>query len=85
MTFFQSPVGEPLNDEAWLWYNNVVGGGKCTVVDTWWQTGKAGSSPSIEHKLNLGADTCTYIVCVSTCIAIVQLPSVFIHKGSIHE
>ena len=32
-------VGEPLNDEAWLWYNNVVGGGKCTVVDTWWQTG----------------------------------------------
>ena len=33
-------VGEPLNDEAWLWYNNVVGGGKCTVVDTWWQTGK---------------------------------------------
>ena len=34
-----SLVGEPLNDEAWLWYNNVVGGGKCTVVDTWWQTG----------------------------------------------
>ena len=34
-----STVGEPLNDEAWLWYHNVVGGGKCTVVDTWWQTG----------------------------------------------
>ena len=34
-----SPVGEPLNDEAWLWYHNVVGEGRCTVVDTWWQTG----------------------------------------------
>lgn len=33
-------VGEPLNDEAWLWYHNVVGDGRCTVVDTWWQTGK---------------------------------------------
>ena len=32
-------VGEPLNDEAWLWYHNVVGEGQCTVVDTWWQTG----------------------------------------------
>lgn len=33
-------VGEPLNDEAWLWYHNVVGDGRCTVVDTWWQTGE---------------------------------------------
>ena len=32
-------VGEPLNKEAWLWYNNVVGGERCTVVDTYWQTG----------------------------------------------
>ena len=32
-------VGEPLNDEAWHWYNDVVGSGRCTVVDTWWQTG----------------------------------------------
>ena len=32
-------VGEPLNDEAWLWYHNVIGEGRCTVVDTWWQTG----------------------------------------------
>lgn len=37
--FSSSPVGEPLNDEAWLWYHNVVGKGKATVVDTWWQTG----------------------------------------------
>ncbi len=33
-------VGEPLNREAWLWYNNVVGREKCTVVDTYWQTGE---------------------------------------------
>ena len=33
-------MGEPLNDEAWLWYHNVVGEGRCTVVDTWWQTGE---------------------------------------------
>ncbi|MDH5795050.1 MAG: acetate--CoA ligase [Candidatus Bathyarchaeota archaeon] len=31
-------VGEPINDEAWLWYLNVVGGGRCPVIDTWWQT-----------------------------------------------
>jgi acetyl-CoA synthetase len=31
-------VGEPINPEAWLWYYNVVGNGKCPIVDTWWQT-----------------------------------------------
>ncbi len=31
-------VGEPINKEAWVWYNEVVGENKCTVVDTWWQT-----------------------------------------------
>lgn len=31
-------VGEPINPEAWMWYHNVVGGGKCPIVDTWWQT-----------------------------------------------
>ncbi|MCW4021024.1 MAG: acetate--CoA ligase [Candidatus Bathyarchaeota archaeon] len=31
-------VGEPINEEAWLWYLNVVGGGRCPVIDTWWQT-----------------------------------------------
>jgi len=31
-------VGEPINDEAWLWYLNVVGEGRCPVIDTWWQT-----------------------------------------------
>jgi acetyl-CoA synthetase len=31
-------VGEPINPEAWLWYHNVVGNGRCPIVDTWWQT-----------------------------------------------
>lgn len=31
-------VGEPINPEAWHWYHDVVGGSKCEIVDTWWQT-----------------------------------------------
>lgn len=31
-------VGEPINPEAWLWYHRVIGGERCPVVDTWWQT-----------------------------------------------
>jgi len=31
-------VGEPINPKAWLWYHQVIGGGRCPVVDTWWQT-----------------------------------------------
>ncbi|MEI9906650.1 MAG: acetate--CoA ligase [Actinomycetota bacterium] len=31
-------VGEPINPEAWMWYYEVVGGGRCPIVDTWWQT-----------------------------------------------
>jgi acetyl-CoA synthetase len=31
-------VGEPINPEAWMWYREVVGGNKCPIVDTWWQT-----------------------------------------------
>ena len=31
-------VGEPINPEAWEWYYNVVGNGRCPIVDTWWQT-----------------------------------------------
>ena len=31
-------VGEPINPEAWMWYSQVIGGGRCPVVDTWWQT-----------------------------------------------
>ena len=35
-------VGEPINPEAWNWYNDVVGGGTCPIVDTWWQTETGG-------------------------------------------
>ena len=31
-------VGEPINPEAWMWYHQNIGGGRCPVVDTWWQT-----------------------------------------------
>ncbi len=31
-------VGEPINPEAWMWYRHNVGGGRCPIVDTWWQT-----------------------------------------------
>src|SRR5205823_11054632 len=31
-------VGEPINPEAWVWYWQHIGGGRCPVVDTWWQT-----------------------------------------------
>jgi acetyl-CoA synthetase len=35
-------VGEPINPEAWIWYNETVGGGRCPIVDTWWQTETGG-------------------------------------------
>lgn len=35
-------VGEPINEEAWRWYHDVVGRGKCPIVDTWWQTETGG-------------------------------------------
>src|SRR5688500_19074642 len=31
-------VGEPINPEAWIWYRQSIGGGRCPIVDTWWQT-----------------------------------------------
>jgi acetyl-CoA synthetase len=35
-------VGEPINEEAWNWYNELVGNSKCPIVDTWWQTETGG-------------------------------------------
>ncbi len=35
-------VGEPINPEAWIWYREHVGGGRCPIVDTWWQTETGG-------------------------------------------
>jgi len=33
-------VGEPINNEAWQWFHEVVGDSRCDIRDTWWQTGK---------------------------------------------
>jgi acetyl-CoA synthetase len=35
-------VGEPINPEAWMWYHENIGGGRCPIVDTWWQTETGG-------------------------------------------
>jgi len=35
-------VGEPINPEAWMWYRTTIGGGRCPIVDTWWQTETGG-------------------------------------------
>jgi acetyl-CoA synthetase len=35
-------VGEPINPEAWMWYHRVIGGKRCPIVDTWWQTETGG-------------------------------------------
>jgi acetyl-CoA synthetase len=35
-------VGEPINPEAWMWYREVIGGNRCPIVDTWWQTETGG-------------------------------------------
>ncbi|ADE54088.1 acetate/CoA ligase [Coraliomargarita akajimensis DSM 45221] len=35
-------VGEPINPEAWMWYHERIGGGRCPIVDTWWQTETGG-------------------------------------------
>jgi acetyl-CoA synthetase len=35
-------VGEPINPEAWIWYHTNIGGGRCPIVDTWWQTETGG-------------------------------------------
>ena len=54
-------VGEPINPEAWNWYNDVVGGGRCPIVDTWWQTETGGHMMTPlpgAHAAKPGAATC---------------------------
>ncbi len=36
-------VGEPINESAWMWYFNTIGGGRCPIIDTWWQTETGGT------------------------------------------
>lgn len=55
-------VGEPINHEAWEWLHRVVGDGRCTLVDTWWQTGepvhRGRLSPMGAWHLGRGARGC---------------------------
>lgn len=44
-------VGEPINPEAWNWYHQVVGEGRCAIVDTWWQTETGGILISAQSKV----------------------------------
>ncbi|MHB8565792.1 MAG: acetate--CoA ligase [Nitrososphaerales archaeon] len=46
-------VGEPINPHVWLWYFNKIGGGRCPVVDTWWQTETGGILVSASPRLGL--------------------------------
>jgi acetyl-CoA synthetase len=46
-------VGEPINEEAWHWYNDHVGDKRCPVVDTWWQTETGGIMIRQYHLLRL--------------------------------
>lgn len=49
-------VGEPINHEAWVWYHQVIGDGRCPIMDTWWQTETGGHmvTPLPCHKLKPG-------------------------------
>jgi len=44
-------VGEPINEEAWQWYHDKIGAGKCPIVDTWWQTETGGIMISALSKI----------------------------------
>ena len=46
-------VGEPINEEAWHWYNNNIGKNKCPIVDTWWQTETGGIMISLAGVLRI--------------------------------
>ena len=52
-------VGEPINPEAWRWYHDVVGGGRCPIIDMWWQTETGGGmiSPIPSLPLKPGSAT----------------------------
>ncbi len=52
-------VGEPINKEAWEWYYNVIGEGRCPVIDTWWQTETGGHmlTPLVSFDLKPGSAT----------------------------
>ena len=73
-------VGEPLNHEAWQWYNDVVGDKRCDVIDTWWQTGESiTDGPGVTAGPLLGFPLCM-LYCYdlySLVLALARLPSKF--------
>ena len=52
-------VGEPINPEAWKWYYNVIGGGRCPIMDTWWQTEGGGFMITPMPSVALKPGSCT--------------------------
>ena len=53
-------VGEPINPEAWMWYYNTVGQGRCPIVDTWWQTETGGHMITpVPGAIDLVPGSCT--------------------------
>ena len=62
--FFYASVGEPLNKEAWQWYHSVVGEKRCTVVDTYWQTGS---------YVRVCSKQCLYFLVCSIYIIIIRV------------
>lgn len=52
-------VGEPINKEAWEWYYNIIGDGRCPIIDTWWQTETGGHmlTPLVSFDLKPGSAT----------------------------
>lgn len=69
-------VGEPINPEAWNWYHQKVGHGRCPIVDTWWQTetGSVMISPKADNLLNKAGAACQPIPGV--------VPVLLDHKGN---
>ncbi|MEM1524854.1 MAG: acetate--CoA ligase, partial [Nitrososphaerales archaeon] len=57
-------VGEPINPEAWLWYYKYVGGERCPIVDTWWQTETGGimisPTPGLDYMVPLKPGSATF-------------------------
>ena len=62
-------VGEPINPEAWLWYHRVVGGGKCSIVDTFWQTETGGHVLTPLPGSSLWLKDCHYLRCLISLLS----------------
>src|SRR4051812_14896360 len=74
-------VGEPINPEAWMWYHTTVGGGRCPIVDTWWQTETGGHMISpLPGATTLKPGSCT-LPLPGILAAIVDETGLAVEKG----